>query len=296
MIEEFVQTGALAALVVEDLVYEPLDPGTYTAQLRGNPATPYYKPGGLFAFADIPVGPATLQLGGGDFQSQDYTVGIPQISPTFFEDGANDLIVIVATLNGSSGINNISFNPVILPSSIAPGAAVLASGLTTTLVSELDPGQVKQAKLNSITGLTVGAVVRIVRNPALRLKYSPYYSFPNPVTQIIGRVTAGTSGTGLGGVQVNLVSVGGNPVNLGSVAGANVATLATSGGTIVLGTSRDVTTLTNGNGDYHFYFNLDQPAGSTVIQASLAGYVTQTQTVNANARARTRADFQLAKA
>jgi len=292
MTEEFVQRAALAALVVEDLVYEPLDPGTYTAEVLGNTATPYYKPGGLFAFADIPVGLAALRVSGGNFQKQDYTVSIPGIAPPFFEQGANDLIVIVSALNGS---NNISFNPVVLASGIASGASVLANGLSTTLASELEPGLISRAKLASITGVAAGAVVRIVRNPALRLKYSPYYRFPNPVSQIIGRVTAGNSGIGLAGVQMNLVSIGGNPVNLNNVAGANVATLPAASGTIVLGTSRDVAAVTNGNGDYHFYFDLDQPAGSTVIQASFAGYQTQTQTVNATARARTRADFQLAR-
>jgi hypothetical protein len=91
-----------------------------------------------------------------------------------------------------------------------------------------------------------------------------------------------------------MVSIAGNPVSLSQVAGANVATVVATGKTTVLGTSRDVTTLTNGNGDYHFYFDLDQPAGRTVIQASLAGYQTQTKTVNSSARARTRADFELA--
>jgi hypothetical protein len=293
MTEELVHTAALAALVIEDLVYEPLDPGSYTAQFLGTLARPYYKPGGLFAFADIAVGPATLRVGGSNFQDQDYSVTVPGISPPFFEAGANDLIVIVSALNGS---NNISFSPVIVSSGIASGAAVLANGFTSTLASELDPGLVTRAKLASLGTLAVGDVVRIVRNPALRLKYNPYYIFSNPVTQIIGRVTAGASGIGIAGVQMNLVSIGGNPVNLTNVAGANVATVAVGTGTIVLGTSRDVTTLTNGNGDYHFYFDFDQPAGSTVVQASVAGYQTQSQTVNAIARARTRADFQLSKA
>jgi hypothetical protein len=298
MVEERLQTAALAALVIEDLVYEPLDPGTYTAQLLGIPAgvkaTAFYKPGGLFVFSDIPVGPVTLQLGGGNFQTQTYSVTVPGIAPPVFEEGANDLIVIVSALNG--GGSNISFNTVNLASNITAGAAVLGTGFSTTLASDLDEGPVKQAKLASLGTLAVGDVARIVRNPGMRLKYSPYYAFPNPVTQIIGRVTAGTSGIGLAGVPMSLLSVAGNPVTVANVAGASVATLTTAGGTVVLGTSRDVTTLTNNSGDYHFYFESDQPAGSTVVQASLGGYVTQTQTVSAGAGVRTRADFQLAKA
>ncbi|MGA8875840.1 MAG: hypothetical protein WCC25_25025 [Candidatus Korobacteraceae bacterium] len=294
MIEQWVQTAALAGLAIEDLVYEPLDPGSYTAEIVNSTAAAYYKPGGLFVFAKVPAGSASLQLGGGNFQDQQYTVTVPAIAPPFSEAGANDLIVIVTALNG--GGNNISFNPVIMTSGISSGAAVLASGVSTTLSSTLEPGQVSQAKLASLGTLAVGSIVRIVRNPGLRLKYSPYYTFPNPVTQIIGGVTAGNSGIGLTGVQMTLVSVAGNPVTLTNVAGANVATLATASGTIVLGTARDVTSLTNSNGDYHFYFDLDQPAGSTVVQAALAGFTTQTQTVNASARGRTRADFHLAKA
>ncbi len=294
MIEQWVQTAALAGLAIEDLVYEPLDPGTYTAEIVNTTTSPYYKPGGLFVFPNVPAGSASLQLGGGNFQDQQYTVTVPAIAPPFSEAGANDLIVIVTALNG--GGNNISFNPVIMTSGISSGAAVLASGVSTTLSSTLEPGQVSQAKLASLGTLAVGSIVRIVRNPGLRLKYSPYYTFPNPVTQIIGGVTAGNSGIGLTGVQMTLVSVAGNPVTLTNVAGANVATLATASGTIVLGTARDVTSLTNSNGDYHFYFDLDQPAGSTVVQAALAGFTTQTQTVNASARGRTRADFHLAKA
>ena len=294
MLEQVVQTASLAALVIEDLVFEPLDPGTYTAQLAGTSAAAFYKPGGLFAFANIPAGSATLQLGGGNFQTQSYSVTIPGVSPPFFEQGANDLIVIVTGVNG--GGNNITFSPAILASGISAGAAVLANGFSTTLASDLDEGQVTQAKLASVGSLAAGAVVRIVRNPGVRLKYSPYYTFPTPITQLIGHVTAGAPATALSGVQMSLVSVAGNPVTLTNIAGANVATLATSGGTIVLGTSRDVTTLTNSNGDYHFYFALNQPSGSTVIQASLAGYTTQTQTVTAVASARTRADFQLAVA
>jgi hypothetical protein len=294
IIEEVVVTGALAALVVEDLDFAPLDPGTYTAQLSSTSATPYYKPGGFFVFVDIPAGSNTLQIGGGDFQEQSYTVSIPGISPPFYEEGANDLIVIVTALNG--GTSNITFAPIVIATGIDSGATVEANGFSTTLATELDPGQITQAKLTTLGTLAVGSIVRIVRNPALRLKYSPYYSFPNPVTQIIGTVTAGTSGIGLEGVQMSLVSVAGTPVNLSAVGAANVATLVTGTGTIVLGTSRDVTTLTNSNGDFHFYFNLAQPAGSTVIQASIAGYTTQTLTVTASAWGRTRADFQLATA
>jgi len=203
--------------------------------------------------------------------------------------------VIVKNLNG--GNNSITFDPVVIAAGIRAGAPVLADGFSTTLAAALDPGSVTQAKLAAVGTLAPGTVVRIVRDPSIRLKYSPYFDFATPVTQIAGQVTAsGSGGRPIGEAQVRLVSTAGNPVALTDVAGAAVATVAAGGQTVILGTARDVTTFTNGAGDYRFYFNLDQPSGSTVVEASAPGFATQQQNVTASPRARTRADFQLVKA
>jgi hypothetical protein len=295
MREELIHTASLAGLVVEDLVYEPLDPGEYTAELVGTSAVAYYKRGGIFAFADIAPGAYALRLSGDGFLTQSYGVTLPGPSPLLSISGDNDLIVIVKALNGGS--NNITFDPVVIAAGIRAGSPVLADGFSTTLATGLDPGSVTQAKLAGVGTLAPGSVVRMVRDASIRLKYNPYFDFAVPVTQIAGQVTAsGSGGRPIVGAQVRLVSIAGSPVTLTSVAGASVATVVAGGQTIVLGTSRDVTTFTNSAGDYRFYFDLDQPSGTTAVEASSPGYVTQAQNVTASPRARTRADFQLAKA
>ena len=234
----------------------------------------------------VPAGPINLD------QSKSK---LPQLLARLIcsQPGDNELIVATGTVN--PGNKRITFDPTTISRPISAGSTVLADGLSTTLSTRLEPGQVNSARFESVAGLAEGSIVRIVRDQSIRLRFDPYSPVPPGTTSLVGRITlVNEPEVALPDALVQITEVNGATVTVSDVAGARVATVVLESDTVVLGTERDLQTVSNRKGDYHIYFNREDVT-SLALKVTLAGFQPLTSTVTLTPQARSRADFELTK-
>src|ERR1041384_5987144 len=317
MTESISQKGTIVAQVIEDLSCEPLALDRFTAELYRGPKeklirvekTPQYKDNGYLVFPNVGVGDYTLRVRAEQFQTQQLSLtlaalvldpskrAMPQILAQTIvgQPGDNELIVVVTNVNAAN--KRINFDATTLRKPIPAGVTVLANGAKTTLAEKLDPGNVSSARLSSLTGIAAGAVVRIVRNRSIRMRFDPYVGSLAGLTRIVGAGTATQPPQpSLPDALVSITEINGKTVTIADVAGAKVATVKLGASPIVLGTNRDVQTLSDERGFYTLYFANDAVTTVT-LTATLTGYQTATaRNLAVTPGARVRADLRLTKA
>lgn len=291
MAEQVAKKASLMGQVIEDLSYDGVDPQRLRVELVGVAKPAWYKEGGFFAFNEVPPGQYRVLVSGERLQPQEFNVDLPLTDPLLGRAGDNELFVVVKTVSASDG--KITFDPVIIRKAIRAGATVRAAGFTSKLAATLEPGKVSGARLESVQGLNVGVVLRLIRGHAIRLKFDPYWQTPPGWTLIVGRVEhKNITGLALPGAQVRLLKVNGVAVQTEGVAGVAVATVDIAGKKVVLGTGGDVKTFTNSKGDFCLYFNRSDITAVT-LSASLLNYKTKNLNVAVVLGGRNRADIFL---
>ncbi len=291
MTDRLAHRASLVGQVVEDLTFEPLDPGRLAAEMAGRHAR--VKDGGFFVFADLAPGDYGLRLAGERLETQEIPVTLPFAPLRLARPGDNELLVTVASTDPAE--RRITFEPALLPKRIPAGAAVLAAGVETRLAAELAAGPAVGARLESVDGLAPGMIVRIVRERSIRLRPDPYATLPSGLTRLVGRVTrAVPAGHPVAGATVRLRRLGAAEVEIRDVAGAAIAAIAVIEGTSrPLGTEGDVTARTNARGDYHLYFSDAFFPAAVTLEASAPGLATAVRTADAGRGERRRVDFQM---
>ncbi len=291
MAESISQKASLVAQVIEDCSYEPLGYERFSAELVGVKKTPHYKDGGYFAFTGLLPGDYQLRIFGERFQTRRLPVTIPFAPVVFSQAGDNELMVVVKTVNGT----RITFDPITIARSINAGADVVAANLTTKLSTKLDAGKISSARFQSIGDLVPGAIVRIIRDRSIRLRFDPYYVAPAGITRIVGTVSfKDLPQFPIENALVRMTEVNGVAITVGDVGGARIASVTLGGADVILGTESDMQTTANAVGDYNFYFSREDFTNIT-LEASLDALTTVTRSVAITTGARNRADFQLEK-
>jgi hypothetical protein len=291
MAEQIAKKASLMGQVIEDLSYAGVDPQRLRVELVGVDRPAWYKEGGFFAFNEVPPGRYRVLISGERLQPQEFDVALPFADPLLGRAGDDELFVIVKTVSASDG--KITFDPVVIRKAIRAGAPARAAGFTSQLAAALEPGKVSGAKLEGVQGLAAGAVLRLIRGVAIRMKFDPYFQPPPGWTHVVGRVEHKTlPGLALPGAQIRLKKVNGVDVRAEGVAGVSVATVEIAGKKVVLGTAGDVKAVTNGRGDFNLYFNRSDITAVT-LSASLLNYKTKNQNVAVVVGGRHRADILL---
>ncbi len=303
MIERVVQKAALIGQAVEDLTYMELSPDRFTAELLGTGRSAQYKAGGFFIFSDLRPGAYTLRLAGRDFRPEEHgaVVEAPSLlnreMSIFGQAGDNELFLIVKTVHENNNAigPRITFDPLILTKEIRAGARVLgAGGFETELAADLEARDIMQARLASVTGLTPGSILRIVRGRSCRLKFNPYHQFASELTRIVGQVVrADAPEMPLEGAKVRLTQVNDVDVVLNEVQGVSIHTLEVGGTEAVLGAEKDIATYTNHRGDYNLYFRPADAWTSVSLAAALSGYQPETTKAPVEVGRQNKLDFQL---
>lgn len=294
MSEPILQAASLVGHVIEDQSFDNLNQTYFTVELIGTKRSPQYKNGGFFVFSDLHAGDYTLRISGERFQTEEFAVVLP-FAPLLLEvPGDDELVVVIRNLDG--GTARIGFDPVFLPKPFKAKSQVISAAFSGTLAATLEAGKVSSAKLNTLAGLAVGDIVRIIRDKSIRLRYGPYGALPPGFTRVVGKIVLqGSPARALEGAVVRLAAVNGTSVSVNSVAGLNVVTAQLNGKTVVLGTEKDTRTRSNPNGDYNLYFSQPDITGIT-LEATRAGLQTAIQTIAITPNARHRADFEMLKA
>lgn len=291
MAEQIAKKASLMGQVIEDLSHEGVEPQRLRVEIVGVARRAWYKEGGYFCFNEIPPGRYRVRVSGERLQPQEFDVTLPFADPLLGRAGDDELIVVVKTLSASDG--RVTFDPVNIRRPIRAGARARAAGFSSKLAATLETGRVSVAKLESVQGLAEGAVLRLVRGVAVRLKFDPYSRLPPGWTQIVGRVEhKEIAGLALPGAQVRIRKVNGVGVQTEAAGGVSVATVEIGGKKVVLGTDRDVRAAANGKGDYCLYFNRGDITAVT-LSASLTNYGTKSRTLTVVTGGRNRADIFL---
>jgi hypothetical protein len=291
MAEQIAKKASLVGQVIEDLSYNGVDPQRLRVELAGFARPAFYKEGGFFAFNEVPPGPYRVLISGERLQPQEFNVTLPLADPLLGRAGDDELFVIVKTVSASDG--KITFDPVIIKRGLRAGAAARTAGFNSKLAAALEPGKVSGAKLESVQGLSVGAVLRLIRGLAIRMKFDPYWQTPPGWTLIVGRVEhKDIKGLALPGTQVRLKKVNGVDVQTAAVAGVSIATVDIAGKKVILGTAGDVKADTNGRGDFCLYFNRSD-INAVTLSASLPNYKPKNQNLAVVTGGRNRADIFL---
>jgi len=292
MTERVFQRLSLAGQVIEDLTHQPLRPGRFRARIEGLEKGPEYKSEGLFVFSDLRAGGYDLEISGRGYQIQQYGITLPFAPLVFDQPGDNELALVVKTVNGGS--KKIGFDPVNLGREIKAGASVRGTGFSGLLDQDLEPGEHSEAKLNNVTGISAGDLLRIIRDRGIRLRFDPYAPLPLGVTRIVGKVVRKSAPeVPVEGALVRVRKINGVQVVLTTVAGAKIVNADLAGGKVVLGAERDITTNTNSRGDYNLYFVNTVPFVNVTLRVTMDGYGPKTSTRPLTPGQRTRIDFQL---
>jgi hypothetical protein len=193
------------------------------------------------------------------------------------------------------GFDKIPFLP-----SVPKGAAVIGEGgFTTTLKETLEGVDAGTATLDSITGLSPGQLLRMVRSQSLLAKPGPCYPFPPRVTRVHVKVVEDTPGeAALGSAQLVIQSVE-TVAPAGTVVGGlevKTVTLPGPGPRLVLGTSRDLETRTDARGQAVLFFPGDWSITTCAVAVSAAGHVSKTVNLALVAAQRTLATVKLTPA
>jgi hypothetical protein len=256
---------------------------------------PEYKTGGFFVFSDLGPGDYILQISGPTFQTQEHRIAIPFSTHIFDQPGDNDLVVVVGTVNGAS--EKITFDPVNLSQEIKAGALVRARGFSGNLARDLNTGEVSEARLDDVSGISAGDVLRIIQDKSVRLRFDPYVSLPAQVTRIAGKVfQQDAPEVCLKGAQIRLRRLNGVTVDLDAIRGARIASVDLAGSKVVLGSQRDITTVANSKGDYNLYFMNGGFFENVTLRVTMAGYHARTITRPVLPGQRTKIDFALTTA
>ena len=303
MVDIITQRASLVGQVIEDLTYEPLEPGRFKVELPGVEREPQYKPGGFFVFSDLPPGSYALRIFANRFQTLEHPVTIPSPNLVVDSPGDNEMFVIVRAIDSVD--RRITFDPITLSRGIQEGASVWSSsGFSTTLAAALEISRATRARLDVVAGLVVDSIVRIRRDRSIRLKFDPYYLLPSEFTVITGRaIVRDPPGSPpdvpkipLEGARIHLTHVDNNNIVLNNIAGVNIATVNVSGTQTILGAEKDITTLTNPRGDYILYLgedNLPASFSNVTLQGTLSGYQPIVRTVPVNRGQRNMVELQL---
>jgi hypothetical protein len=266
------------------LTYEDVRPPGFRAELVGRGEAPQYKDGGFFVFSNLRADDYSLKVTGERFQPATLRVTVPaQNHTTPGPRGDNELIVIARTVTNdpnNPGGRRITFDPVILTRQIRKDAAVLSDGLpfvadpalAPALAATLEAGAVSSAVLKNAAGLTSNNIVRVVRDLSIRMNLDPYYAFESCITRVVGKVfVQGDRESPLEGALVRLTGLNGAPVTQTNVQGVSIHKgVDVGGGAVVLGADKDVSAVTNRNGDYNLYFSNETLASYKVTALTVA--------------------------
>lgn len=261
---------------------QSIAPTDFNITLEESGAKPICKNDGSFAFIDLEPRPTSYKL---TVQSRTYRSR--QISANFTtpgattlaRDGEDELYVTINTIN--PGQHRISFDLIPFLPSIRAGAPVIGqSGFTTALQEPLEGEDVNFAVLNTVTGLSSGNVLRIIRSDRLLLRAGPYYLFTEPATVLSARIVENSpSAKPITGAKVTVNQINGVTTTTILVGGVELYRVQLAGDSVILGPLSAVESHTNLRGEALLDFPGHLSITNIGVQVNHPEYFPLSQTV-----------------
>jgi hypothetical protein len=251
--------------VADDFTRKVIMPPDVDVSLEPEGRAPLYKRDGYFAFTDLAPSPPDyrIRIGARSFLSRTVTQALPA-GRSLELNGNDELYVSVTGITSPQGPSpQVTFDKMTVVPPIDDGAAVLGPGsFRTTLKAPLEGKEVGVASLDSVQGLAVNQLLRIVRSTSLLVRPGPYYPFPDGATVIALHVAANDgAATPIAGAAVEIGKINGNAATSVAVQELKLNVFGLGGTSTLLLDDNGKSTTTNERGDAVFYF----PGANAII-------------------------------
>lgn len=263
------------------------------------------KSDGFYVFADIVPGSYDLSIEADGYENYEQNVDLPLSGSVVLEvPGENEVMLSVSDSNTATEV--VEFAAKHFFPAAPTGTMVISSRRISSLAENLEGEGISMATLDEVgsgaSRIRRRDVLRLVGEPLIRLRPAPHYRFDRQLRRLSGTVRDVASSEPIVDASVTLTRIGSETVNFEDVGTMpdNTVRVYTLGNTAatkrVIGVTRDVQKLTNGRGQYVFYFpwRPDLIIDQVTLTATATGYVSAPPTdVNLTLRANSTENFDL---
>lgn len=284
--------------IADSLTRAVISKREFKVMLIDYPKEPVYKTDGYFVFSDI--FPSSLEyefLVQGDKYDQrllrsKISPGDPSVSLEVLElnyPGEDELYVYATHVN--NGQKKVSFTTQPFIPTIQAGSLVIGQdGFTGVLAETLEGCDKDFAILRSVAELNNETFLRLVRSHSITLQPNPYYSFPSDTTIVSLKIRTDSLGQSvIPDARLEILEVNDMPLltsDVGDLTLKSVRLDGTPKSTLVLGTEKDITRISNRNGAAVFYFPSKTLVEKLLIRINRNGYLPIDREISVTAGAR----------
>lgn len=286
--------------LADEITREIIPPSMLEVSMPGIEASPFYKPGGYFAFSKIPpsLQPYSFNLRAASYMSRTVEKTLPPDDAASIEfEGEDELyLTILDVQNGEQ--KKVSFATIPYLKPISTGAQVFGeNAFSTTLAQGLEGEDVQFAMLQDVTGLSPGQILRVKRSPNLIMRPGPYYPFPKGTTLALITVVDAASPLlmPLTGAVCQITQVNEIPVSQIDVNGVDIYTVTIGQDKLILGPAATITARTDSRGNCIFYYPQSAPVTKLKISVTAQAFDSKDLIINLNPGERTVQLVQLDK-
>ena len=282
--------------LADELTREVVSHRKVGALLKGSAQQPIVKSDGYFVFADVEPSATEYEivLDAKGYQTRTVKSDLPvDTAVELSYPGEDELFLVVNTVQ--SNPNRITFTAQPFITTIAADSRVIGpSNVDTTLAEPLEGDQMGIATLTDVTGITPGAILRVLRSPNIVLRPGPYYLYPPGTTQAAFKVVDNSSAANpIADVRIDLVEVNDIAIDSTQIGAVDIKSVVLPPlppplpPRFILGTERDTTTYTNNKGAAVFYYPPGAQVTRLLVNLSKDGYVSDQGTINLAGATRT---------
>jgi hypothetical protein len=276
------QRVSLFGRLADDLTRDVIPGGWFDASLVATGRRALRKDDGYFVFTDLKpaMGAYEVSVRARYYQRRTLSATIPTTTAVQLANpGEDELFVVVTGVDASA--RRVSFDPLPFVPTIRSGANVFGPDpFVATLDEPLEGSEVDFGILNTVAGLAIGAILRVVRSTNVILQPGPYYPFDADTTLVVIKVVEDTAGDPpIEGAAIVIDQINSGALSTTTIGGLPLHTFALAGKLMLLGPDRGRQTITNERGDAVFYLPFGTPATAMRLQISRTGYNAATETI-----------------
>jgi hypothetical protein len=222
------------------------------------------KSGGFYVFTDLLPGTHVVEISSSRYQQYTFTAQTPVAAGTASRvariPGENERILPVQSVHAASGtvrIASTDFHP-----GFAADSPVIHQGGQTTLAAPVRGEGVDELELASVTGIAADQFIRVLGEPAIRLRPGPYYDLSRespPSRRLAGSVRDAVTSVPVAGARLEIRRANGEFLNAHTLGPtptttADFSSIGIGPGLRVVGKPADIVAITDERGRFAFRF------------------------------------------
>jgi len=254
---------SFAVRVLDDVTGLPLD--LATARIPAVKRDAIAKDGGFYVFADLDPGTHAVAVTASRHQPFAFSADTPVAAGTpsrlLRVHGENERILAIQSVLAPSSSVRVAATDV--HPGVPAGATVIHQAGQTTLAAPFAGESVDEVELTSLAGLAANQFIRILAEPAIRLRPDPYYDLTSetpPSRRLVGTVRSAATGEPIAGARLEVRRVNGLALTartLGATPPSSARFSSVGGGASrrVVGLQADIVSMTDERGRFALRFS-----------------------------------------